>query len=136
MQQTPQLGQRVLEGSGREQQDRRWTNQLANAMCCLGIPAALVVDAVAVKPFVNASKYLVRLVDETQIERRQRLQAFGALDAAGVLPTDQKYARARHVELRVGSLVGDDAKQRVELVLPLAHQRPRHDDENAGSALG
>ena len=105
-------------------------------MCRLGIPAALVVDPVAVEPFVNAGKCFMRLVDETQIERRRCLQAFRTLEAAGVLATDQEDARARHVELRVGSLVGDDAKERVELILPLAHQRPRHDEENAGSALG
>ena len=32
--------------------------------------------------------------------------------------------------------MGHDAEQRVELVLPLAQERPGHDDKNAGSALG
>ena len=70
MQQTPQFGQRVLEGGRREHQHRRWTNQLSNAMCCLCVPATFVVDGVAVEPPVYTGEYLVRLVDDAQIERR------------------------------------------------------------------
>ena len=82
----------------------RRTDQLVNPVRGLRRGAALVVRAKAVEAFVDAGEHLVRLVDDTQVERRRSRQSCRTRGAAGVLAPDQKHARRRNLALGVGSL--------------------------------
>ena len=76
---------------------------------------------------------LVGLVDDDQVERRRRAERLGATLAAGELASDQVDAGRDEVAAVLGRL---DAEQVQQLVLPLADQRLRHDQQDALRALG
>ena len=93
----------------------------------------LVVDPVAVVAFVQAREDLVRLVDDDQVERGTRAELLRAAFAAGELAADQVDTRSGEVRL---GLLGLNPKQVEQLVLPLADQRLRDDEEDALGPFG
>ena len=100
------------------------------------VAAVLVVDAVAVEAAVDACEYLVRLVDQAQVERRRVAQPAKACLAAGVLAPGEEDTVGRDVHRRISGLLGGDAEQVVKLVLPLTQKRSRHDDQHPCGAFG
>src|SRR4051812_38857724 len=76
---------------------------------------------------------LVRLVDDDQVERSSRAELLGAALASGELAADQVDTRSGKVRL---CLLGLNAKQVEQLVLPLADQRLRDDEKDALGPFG
>ena len=98
-------------------------------------PAVLVVNAVAVEPAVNAGEDFMGFVDQAEIEGWRPTQACEPRVRADVLAPGEEDAGAADIDVGVRRLDGLDAEQRVELVLPLPEQRPRHDNENPRGPL-
>ena len=129
----PQLGERVLHRRRREQQDRRRAQEAADAVRHQRLVGGLVVESVASVALVQAGEDLVRLVDDDQVERWHGAEELGAAFASGELAADQVHARCDEVRLILARL---DAEQVEQLVLPLADQRLRDDQQDALRAFG
>ena len=130
---TPQLGERVLHRRGRQQQNRRRAQEAADAVRHQRVLGSLVVDPVSVVTFVKPREDLVRLVDDDQVERGTCAELLGAAFASGELAADQVDTRSGEVRL---GLLGLNPKQVEQLVLPLADQRLRDDEEDALGPFG
>ena len=78
----------------------------------------------------------MRLVDHAEIERRARAELLRAALAAGPLAADQEDSGTIGVDARLRRLERRDPEQREQLVLPLANQSPRQNDQNPFRALG
>ena len=94
------------------------------------VSAVFVVDAVAIEPPVDTGEDLMGFVDQAEIERRGRTQAFEPRVAADVFAPGKENAGGGDVDVGVRRLGSLNAEQRVKLVLPLSEQWARHDDEN------
>ena len=127
---SPQLGERVLDWRRRQQHDRRCPDDLAHPVRGPREPAVLVVNARAVESAVDAREDLMSFVDQAEIEGWRPAQAFEPRAGADVLAPGEEDAGGSDVDVRVRRLDGLDAEQRVELVLPLSQQRARNDDED------
>ena len=101
-----------------------------------GVGALIVVEALLVVAPMDASEYLVGFVDQAQVERRRLAQPLEAALAAGVLAPGNEDARRRDIHVAIGGFQRLHAEQFAQFVLPLAEQRPRHDDEHSALAFG
>ena len=131
--QAPELDQGVLDGGRREQENRRGAQKAADAVGHPGLVRVFVINAVAVVSLVQPREDLVGLVDDHQVERRRGGERCRAALAAREFASDQVDAggeKARRILSRL------NAEELEELVLPLADERLRHDQQDALSPLG
>ena len=87
----------------------------------------LVVDPVAAVPLVQPGKDLVRLVDDYQIKRRSRAERSRPSLAAREFAPHQIHTGAEEAHLLLARL---DTEELEKLVLPLADERLRYDQQN------
>lgn len=97
-------------------------------------PVALVV-AVLVVVLVNPRKYLVRLVDDAQVERLRRLQRSAPALAARSFATHQGHTFALDAPSPRLRLLRGKVEELKELLLPLPEQRLRRDQQDAARTL-
>lgn len=126
--QTPELGQRVLDGSRGKQENGGRAQEAADAVGHQGLARVLVMNAIAVVPLVEPRENLVRLVDDHQVERRRGQERRRTALAPRELAPDQIDAGAEEARVVLSRLDAEELKQ---LALPLPDERLRHDQQDA-----